>query len=75
MSSFKYTKHDSGAEQFGGPLRRESAVLSSGVIDSPAPAALGGELNFSVRYALPEYVSFMWQHAGYLIRRRRHPRA
>jgi hypothetical protein len=36
----------------------------------------GGEqallpLEFSVRYSLPEYVSFMWQHARYLIRRRR----
>ncbi|MES3025117.1 MAG: YcxB family protein [Pseudomonadota bacterium] len=30
-----------------------------------------GTLNFSVRYALPEYVSFMWQHGRYIIRRRR----
>lgn len=28
-------------------------------------------LEFSVRYTLREYVSFMWQHARYLIRRRR----
>jgi hypothetical protein len=28
-------------------------------------------MHFKVRYALPEYVSFMWQHAGYIIRRRR----
>ncbi len=28
-------------------------------------------LEFSVRYTLSEYVSFMWQHAHYLIRRRR----
>jgi hypothetical protein len=28
-------------------------------------------LEFSVRYALPEYVSFMWEHARHLIRRRR----
>jgi hypothetical protein len=28
-------------------------------------------LEFSVRYTLTEYVSFMWQHAHYLIRRRR----
>lgn len=34
-----------------------------------APAVL--PLEFSVRYALLEYVSFMWQHAHYLIRRRR----
>jgi hypothetical protein len=32
-------------------------------------------LNFSVRYALLEYVGFMWQHGGYLIRRRRIGRA
>ncbi len=28
-------------------------------------------LEFSVRYSLGEYLSFMWQHARYLIRRRR----
>jgi len=28
-------------------------------------------LEFTVRYSLPEYVVFMWQHARYLIRRRR----
>ncbi len=33
----------------------------------PIPAPL----QLSIRYALPEYVSFMWQHAGFLIRRRR----
>lgn len=30
-----------------------------------------GELHFLVRYTLGEYLSFMWQHGGYLIRRRR----
>ncbi|MBQ5949636.1 YcxB family protein [Massilia sp. ST3] len=30
-----------------------------------------GELHFFVRYTLGEYTSFMWQHGGYLIRRRR----
>jgi hypothetical protein len=34
-----------------------------------APAVL--PLEFSVRYTLREYVSFMWQHARHLIRRRR----
>lgn len=29
------------------------------------------ELHFWVRYSLSEYVSFMWQHTGFLIRRRR----
>jgi len=28
-------------------------------------------LHFFVRYSLGEYVSFMWQHGGFLIRRRR----
>jgi hypothetical protein len=37
--------------------------------DSGEPAAL--PLQFSVRYTLTEYVSFMWQHARHLIRRRR----
>ena len=36
-----------------------------------ASAAPLGDMHFLVRYALPEYVSFMWQHGGYLIRRRR----
>jgi hypothetical protein len=36
-----------------------------------ARAAALCDLHFSVRYSLPEYVSFMWQHGGYLIRRRR----
>jgi hypothetical protein len=29
------------------------------------------ELHFWVRYSLGEYVGFMWQHTGFLIRRRR----
>lgn len=28
------------------------------------------DLHFFVRYTLPEYIAFMWQHGGYLIRRR-----
>lgn len=28
-------------------------------------------INFSVRYSLAEYAGFMWEHGGYLIRRRR----
>ena len=35
-----------------------------------APLPLS-ELHFFVRYTLGEYISFMWQHGGYLIRRRR----
>ncbi|WP_229505646.1 YcxB family protein [Massilia genomosp. 1] len=42
-------------------------VLGPGLVAASAPETV----QFSVRYALPEYVSFMWQHAGYIIRRRR----
>jgi hypothetical protein len=39
-----------------------------------APLGVGSmpfALHFLVRYTLGEYIGFMWQHAGYLIRRRR----
>jgi hypothetical protein len=63
----------------GVPLMRESALPGVGRLDGPlgelpaaaSPAQSEHQLRFTVRYALPEYVSFMWQHAGYLIRRRR----
>ncbi|WP_229476642.1 YcxB family protein [Massilia rubra] len=42
-------------------------VLGPGLVPASAPETV----QFSVRYALPEYASFMWQHAGYIIRRRR----
>lgn len=39
-----------------------------------APAGQAGlalcDLHFFVRYSLTEYIGFMWQHGGYLIRRR-----
>ena len=60
-----------------GPLRRDSAASDTVRMDlsladvTPAPSLQAGQLHFTVRYALPEYVSFMWQHGGYLIRRRR----
>jgi hypothetical protein len=58
---------DESVGSFGMPI--ESNALGA------APAAAGAaalcDLHFSVRYSLPEYVSFMWQHGGYLIRRRR----
>ncbi|NHZ38837.1 YcxB family protein [Massilia sp. CCM 8693] len=42
-------------------------TLGPGLVPASAPETV----QFSVRYALPEYVSFMWQHCGYIIRRRR----
>jgi hypothetical protein len=59
----------------GAPLRRDGVAQASARMEAPTtagdPAPGQGQLHFSVRYALLEYVSFMWQHAGYLIRRRR----
>jgi hypothetical protein len=51
--------------------------VSSGTADGPLPVPAAAppvplsELHFSVRYTLGEYISFMWQHGGFLIRRRR----
>jgi hypothetical protein len=46
---------------------------SSTGTSGPGAARLAAlcDLHFYVRYSLPEYVNFMWQHGGYLIRRRR----
>ena len=83
MSWFNHRTQLGRGGPAGGPLRRESVSAEPLCADLPAveraapavPAAVqaqpGGELHFTVRYALPEYISFMWQHAGYLIRRRR----
>jgi hypothetical protein len=68
-----------GSNAAGAPLWREGSpggIRMDGSFTGPgqggeAHAAPSEELHFKVRYALPEYVSFMWQHAGYLIRRRR----
>ena len=65
-------------------VQRQAVAPTTLTLDMPdidlAPPAeadfrLPAPLRFSVRYALPEYLSFMWQHAGYLIRRRRVGRA
>jgi hypothetical protein len=73
MSWFNQKTQLGDGSSAGGPLRRESAVCASVRIDAPAAEAplQAAQLHFKVRYALPEYVSFMWQHAGFLIRRRR----
>ena len=80
MSSFDRRTQPGDGAPVGGPLRRESVATAAVRGDAPGPdvgssaagpVARPEELRFKVRYALPEYVSFMWQHAGYLIRRRR----
>jgi hypothetical protein len=62
----------------GSPLLRETGAPSTLSLrtDSTLPPALlqpppANEVHFIVRYGLPEYCSFMWQHAAFLIRRRR----
>lgn len=49
--------------------------IGEGPLDLPLPSATPpvplSELHFFVRYTLGEYISFMWQHGGFLIRRRR----
>lgn len=51
------------------------ASLAGDAVAAPAPEtqhlSSGSGLEFSVRYSLAEYTRFMWQHGGYLIRRRR----
>ena len=47
-----------------------SAATGSSAPSNPAAAALC-DLHFFVRYTLREYIGFMWQHGGFLIRRRR----
>ena len=80
MSWFSHRTQLGDGSPVGGPLRRESVATAAVRSDVPGsdllaagsgPAPRSGEMHFKVRYALPEYVSFMWQHAGYLIRRRR----
>ena len=49
--------------------------VRDGAAESPlpsvAPAIPLSALHFFVRYSLGEYISFMWEHGGFLIRRRR----
>lgn len=79
MSWFNQRTQLGDGAPVGGPLRRESVATAmrneahAGDQAAPGagPAPCTEALHFKVRYALPEYVSFMWQHAGYLIRRRR----
>ncbi|WP_229425243.1 MULTISPECIES: YcxB family protein [unclassified Massilia] len=47
------------------------AVGETPVLPSSLASAGLGALHFFVRYSLREYIGFMWQHGGFLIRRRR----
>lgn len=77
MSWFKHRSQPGGGTPAGGPLLRETvAPVPVSRRSEPAPPgnrapAPQNELHFSVRYGLPEYLSFMRQHAAWLIRRRR----
>jgi len=76
MSWFKHQTQLGTGAPVGGPLMRETVApvpvaLRNDVALPGSIAPHACELHFTVRYALPEYVSFMWQHAAYLIRRRR----
>ncbi len=48
-------------------------TIETGAMQTHAATASGppAALHFTVRYTLGEYIVFMWQHGGYLIRRRR----
>jgi hypothetical protein len=52
-----------------GPDPTGQDVADSSVLDVAGAAPC--DLHFLVRYSLREYVRFMWQHSGFLIRRRR----
>ena len=80
MFSFKHPKPVDSRLPVAPPLQRtrelplEEAVPEIGAPIVAIPAALGAmpfALHFLVRYSLGEYIGFMWQHAGFLIRRRR----
>ena len=54
------------------PFDEAVPEIGAPVVAMPAaPGAVPFALHFLVRYCLAEYIGFMWQHAGYLIRRRR----
>lgn len=71
-----------GPASSGKPMALLAQQGTDGAVDGfygsdAAPLAAAGQasrpvcdLHFFVRYTLPEYIAFMWQHGGYLIRRR-----
>jgi hypothetical protein len=57
--------------QAGRSIDSASEAAAPDLVPPASAGSAPNDLHFSVRYRLLEYVSFMWQHAGYLIRRRR----
>ena len=53
------------------PIEEVPPEMSAPFAATVPPGAMPFALHFLVRYTLGEYTGFMWQHAGYLIRRRR----
>jgi hypothetical protein len=54
-----------------GPSEEAAAEIATPFVAALTPGPMPFALHFLVRYSLAEYVGFMWQHTGYLIRRRR----
>ena len=76
MFGFNHSKRVGDAAPRAVMMQRSSNGPGSthGDVGASPPAALpvvSDALEFKVRYGLGEYIVFMWQHSGYLIRRRR----
>jgi len=77
MLSFNQPRPVSSTEPVSMQLHgaEDKMLLNEEPADRPAPSAAPpvpmSELHFFVRYTLSEYVRFMWDHGGFLIRRRR----
>jgi hypothetical protein len=77
MFSFKdpkpaVTPHQRIADlPFGEAAPELGLPMAASALAAPALAPVPFVLHFLVRYTLAEYTGFMWQHAGFLIRRRR----
>jgi hypothetical protein len=53
------------------PVEEAAPEIATPFVAALTPGAMPFALHFLVRYTLAEYIGFMWQHAGFLIRRRR----
>lgn len=82
MLSFKHPRTVDDAKSVAKLVQEQAAaleaIMTSGPQDQAQVAPRAGDLvttpdalHFFVRYSLREYTSFMWQHGGFLIRRRR----